>query len=128
VNSYPYYKISNECHARLNGLIETMNEQHRCFISGIRECDLLHDTNTSVPSLRLKISLYDDYESSLPLQSNFVMNTPSTSLEEEIDPPLTHLLLITSPSPITPKDTTIRVLTLLPSALPLVLCIGLEMS
>jgi len=47
VNSCLYYDISNECHAGIVGLPETMNERHECFASGIRECA------RSVPSLRL---------------------------------------------------------------------------
>jgi len=126
INSCPYYEISNDCHARLNGLIKTMKERHGCFVSGIREFDLLYDAIPSVPTLKLEVILYDDYESFHPLQSNFVLNTPSTALEEEIDPPLTHLLLLVLPT--TPQDTAICVLTLLASTLPLALCTGLEIS
>ena len=37
VNSCPYYDISNESYARLNAIIETMNEQHEHFVSETRE-------------------------------------------------------------------------------------------
>ena len=44
----------------------------------------------------LESSLYDDYESSVPLESNVVDDAPLTELEEVFDhPPLTSLPLIT---------------------------------
>ena len=67
MNSCSYYDVSNESYARFNALIETMNEQHRYFISEMRECDLLHETNPSLPSLRPKAGIYDDWDSSLHL-------------------------------------------------------------
>ena len=33
VNSYPYYDISDESYAKLNAMIETMNERHEHFVS-----------------------------------------------------------------------------------------------
>jgi len=55
------------------------------------DCGPLHETNPSLPFSKLKASLYDDCDSSLPLESNFVYNTPLTDLEEAFDPPLTSL-------------------------------------
>jgi len=34
----------------------------------MRECDPLHKTDPSPSSIRLEVSLYDDYESFLPLE------------------------------------------------------------
>jgi len=31
VNPYPYYDVSNEAYAKLNAIIETMNERHTHF-------------------------------------------------------------------------------------------------
>ena len=78
VNSYHYYDISDESYARLNAIIETMNEQHEHFVSEIREFGLLHETDPTLPIPRLESSLYDDYESSLPLESNIVDDAPLT--------------------------------------------------
>lgn len=52
VNLYPYYDIFDECCARLNAMIET-----------------LHEIDPSLLSPRLKASLYDDFEFSLPLRA-----------------------------------------------------------
>jgi len=128
VNSCSYYDIFNEFYARLNVMIETMNERHECLVTGIRECGLFHETNPSLSSLKLEVSLYNDYESSFPLESNFVVNTPSTDLEEAIDPPLTHLSFVAPSSPITPRATTAGVLTLLISPILLAHCTGLEIG
>ena len=54
LNSFPYYNLSNDSYARLNAMIETINEQHKHFISEMREFDLLSETDPSLPSLRLK--------------------------------------------------------------------------
>jgi len=91
VNSYPYYDIYDELYAKLNRMIETMNEQHMQFVSEMIECGLLHETYLSLPFPRLESSLYDDCESSLPLESNVVDDTPLTDLEEVFDPPLTFV-------------------------------------
>ena len=76
MNFCPYYVISNEWYAKLNAVIETMNEQHECFVGKVREYDLLHENNPSPSSPRLEVSLFDDYESSLPLEPNFMINSP----------------------------------------------------
>ena len=54
LNSCPYYNLSNDSYARLNAMIETINEQHKHFVSEMREFDLLSETDPSLPSLRLK--------------------------------------------------------------------------
>jgi len=63
VNSYPYYDVSNECYARLNTMVETMNEQHEHFLSDVRECGLLHEID--LPFSSLESNIYDDCEFSL---------------------------------------------------------------
>jgi len=70
VNSCPYYDISDESYAKLDVMIETMNERHEHFVSEMRKFGLLQETDPSLPIPRLESSLYDDYESSLPLESN----------------------------------------------------------
>ena len=78
-------------------MIETMDKQHKHFVSEVREFSLLHEIAPSLPSLRPKASLYDDYESSLPLQSDFIDEAPSTNLEEVFDPLLISLHLLLHP-------------------------------
>ena len=51
------------------------------------EFSLLHETNPRLPFRRLESSLYDDCESSLPLESNVVDDAPSTNLEEVFNLP-----------------------------------------
>ena len=80
MNSYPYYDVSDKSYARLNDMIETTNEQHAHFVIKMRECGLLHETDPSLPFLRLVASLYDDCESSIPLESTVVDDAPSGSL------------------------------------------------
>ena len=53
----PYYDAFNEPYAGLNDMIETMNEWHKHFINEIRKCGPLHETDPSLPSLRLKVNL-----------------------------------------------------------------------
>jgi len=72
MNYCPYYNVSDEAYARLHALIDTMNERHEYFVSEMREFGLLDETDPSLPIARLESSLYDDYESSLPLKSNVV--------------------------------------------------------
>ena len=128
VNSCPYYDVSNEAHVRLNAMIETMNGQYTHFLSEMRKCGLLHETDPSLPSLRLKSSLYDDCKSSLPLKSNIVDDAPSTDLEEVFDHPLTSLTLVAPSFFSAPMDTSVSDLALLATPLSLPQCIGLEMS
>ena len=63
-------------------------------------CRLLHDTDPSPSSPRLVVSLYDDYESSLPPKPDFIAHTPLTSVKEVIDPPFIAPSLSS-----TPRDT-----------------------
>jgi len=114
VNSYHYYDISDESYARLNAIIETMNEQHEHFVSEIREFGLLHETDPTLPIPRLESSLYDDYESSLPLESSVVDDAPLTDLGEVFDPPLTFLPLVAPSFSSTPVATSVSDLTYLP--------------
>jgi len=95
VNSYPYHDVSDESYARLNAMIETMNEQYPHFVNEKREFDLLYWTDPSLPSSRHEASLFDGYESSLLLESNFIDDARSTNIGEVLDSPMTfcHLLL-----------------------------------
>ena len=87
-----------------------MNEQHECFVGKMRECGLLHATDPSPSSSRLEVSIYNDYESSLPLEPTFMIDSPLSDPEEVIDPPLTSLPFVTSSLSSTPRDTTESVL------------------
>jgi len=64
VHLCPYYDISDECYAILSAMIETMYDRHMHFVSELRECGLLHETDPISPSPRLEVSLYND--TSLP--------------------------------------------------------------
>ena len=64
-----------------------MNEQNKHFVSEMTECDILHETISSLPFPILEGSLCDDCESSLPLRFDFFDNAPLTNLEEVFDPP-----------------------------------------
>jgi len=108
--------------------METMNEQHTHFAGEVREFGLLHEINPSLPFPRLKACLYDDCKSFLPLESNVVDDTHSTGLEELFDTPLTFLPFLASSFSNTLTDTTISVLLLLVSPLPIAQCMGLEMG
>ena len=111
--------VFNDSCARLDVLVETFKEQQDHFVSEMREFSLLHETDPSLPIPRLKSSLYDHYESSLPLESNIVDDAPLTDLEEVFDPPLTYLRLV-APSPSsTPLVTSTSDSTLLDSPFPL---------
>jgi len=70
-------------------MIETMNEQYKHFICEMRECGLLYEINPSLPSPRLEINFYDNYESCFPLEFPYVVDASSTYLEEAFNPPLT---------------------------------------
>jgi len=128
MNSCPYYDISDESYTRFNAMIETMNEQLEHFVSEMSEFGLLHETDPSLHIPRLEPSLYVDYESSLPLESNVVDDAPLTDLEEVFDPPLTSLPLVAPSFSNTPVATSVSDSTLLASPLPLAQCIGLEMG
>jgi len=66
-NFCPYYDISDESYARLNSIIDIMNELHEHFVSEMREFGLLHEIDPCLPIPRLESDFYDDYKSSLPL-------------------------------------------------------------
>jgi len=91
LNSCSYYDVFDETKVRVNDVIEKMNKQHTHFLSEMRECGLLYETDPSLPFPRLDASLYDDCESSLPLESNFVADAPLIDLEEVFHSPLTSL-------------------------------------
>ena len=84
---------SDACYAKLNAVIETMNERHKCFVSEMRECGLLYGTDPSLFFPKLEVSLYDNYESSLPIEPDFMGDTLLTGLEKVIGLPwiLYHL-------------------------------------
>ena len=128
VNSCPYSDISDECYAELNAMIGTMNERLECFEGKMRETDLLHETAPSPSSLRLEVSLYDDYESSLPFEPDFMADSPLAGLGEVTDPSLTSLPFVTPSLLSAPSETTEGVLSLLSTPLPLAQCTGLEMG
>ena len=128
VNCCPYYDIFDECYAKLDTMIGAMNDQHKHFVIKIRECGLLHGTEPNLSFPSLEVSLCDDCESSLPLESSFVDDTPSTNLEEVFEPPLTSSSVVAPSSPSTPIGTTVSALTLLASPLPLAKCTRLAMG
>jgi len=94
----------------------------------MREFGLLHETDPSLPIPRLESSLYDDYESFLPLESNIIDDAPLTNLEEVLNPPLTYSPLIAPSSSGSPLVTSTTDPTLLDSPFPLAQCMGLEMG
>ena len=47
----------------------------------------MHETDSSLPIPRHESSPYDDYESSLPLESNVVDDAPLINLEEVFNLP-----------------------------------------
>jgi len=119
MNFYPYYVVSDELYPTLNAMIETMNEQYKCFVGEMREFGLVHETDRSLPFARLEASFYDDCESSLSLGSNFMDDAPSTDLVKALDPSLTSLPLITPSFSSTPIDTIVSDLALLLSSIQL---------
>ena len=88
----------------------------------------MHETDPSLPILRLKSSLYDDYESSLTLASNVVDDASLVDLEEVFNTSLTSFPLITPSFSNTPIATRVSDSTLLASPLPLAQCMRLEMG
>ena len=90
-----------------------MNERLEYFFGKMRENGLLHETDPSPSYPRLEVSPYDDYESSLPLEPDFMVDSLLTGLGEVIDPPLTSLQIVAPSLPSTPRDTTEGVLRLL---------------
>jgi len=88
-------------------MMKTMNERHEHFVSEMTEFNLLHETDPSLTFRGLEASLYNDYESSLPLESNFVDDAHLTDLEVELEPPLIFLPLVALSSSSTPIATSI---------------------
>ena len=119
MNSYPHYDVLDEVYAKLNATIKIMNEQHKHFVSEMRECGSFHETDPSRPFPRLKASLCDDCKSFLHLESNVTNDAHLTDLEEAFDPPFTSLPFITGSLSSTLMDTSVSDLTLLASPLPL---------
>ena len=87
----------------------------------------MHETDPSLASPRLEVSLYEDGESSLPLEPSFVDDIPYTDLEEAPDSLLTSSSLVAPSSTSTRMRTTVSALTLHAFPLPLAQCTGLEM-
>jgi len=128
VNSCPCYDVFDKCYARLDAMIGTMNEQHERFVSRMRECGLLHETDPSLRCPSLEARLYDNCKSSLSLESNIVDDAHLTDLGEAFDPPLTPLTFVAPSFSSTPIDTSVSYSFLLASPLPLAQCMGLEMG
>jgi len=116
--SSPSY-ISNDSFARLSGMIETMNKQQTEFANRMREYDLSHETDLRFSSPKLDVYLCDDGASFSPLESG---------LEAVLDPPLTTLSLLFSPSPSTFRDNTTFNMTLSDPPLPLAQSTEFEMG
>jgi len=128
VNFYSFDDVSGESYARLNAMIETMNEQHEHVISEMMAFGLLNETDPSIPSPRFDASLYNDCESFLPLESNIIDDTTLTDLEEAFDLSLTSLPFVAPFFSSTPMDTSVSDLILLASPLYLAQCMGLEIG
>jgi len=105
-----------------------MNEQDKHFVSEMRECSLLHETDPSLPFRRLDVSLHDDCESSLSLESNVADNARLTGPDEVFDPLLTCFPFAALSFSSTCMKTSGSDLTLLASPLPRAQCMGLEMG
>jgi len=90
------------------------------------EFGVLHETDPSLPIPKLEFSLYDDYESFLPLETNVVDDAPLIDLEEMFNPPLTSVPLVAPSFSSSPVATRVIDLTLLASPLPLAQCMGVR--
>ena len=88
------------------------------FASEMRECGLLHENDPCLSSPTLEVSLYNGHESSVPLEL--------ATLEKDV--PLIFLPFLATSLSSTPRDTTIDVLTLLTSPLPLAYCTRIEIG
>ena len=128
VNSCLYYDGFDEAHGTLNTMIETMNERHMQLVNEMREFGLSHEIDPNLPFAGLEASLYNDGESSHPLESNVVDNAPLTDLEGVFDSPLTSFPFVAPSFSSTRMDTSVSDLTLLASPFPLAQCMGLEKS
>ena len=119
MNSCTFYDVFDECYARFDAMIGTMNEKHECFIGRMREYDLLHEIDPSLPCPKLEARLYDDCECSLTQESNIVDDAPLTDLGDVFDPPLPPLTLVILSFSSTHMDTSVSDSILLASPLPL---------
>jgi len=126
VNSCPYYDVSDEVYGRRNAMVETMNDRLEHFVSKMREFGLSHEADPNLPSSRLEISLCDDWDSSLPPESNVVDDVPLTNLEEVFDSPLTSLSLVAPSFSSKPMNTNVSDLTLLASPIHFAQCMWLK--
>ena len=88
--------------------METTNEQHKHFVSEMREFGLLSETDLSLPSSRLEASLYNACELFLLLESNIIDDAPLIDLEEAFDPPLTSLPFVAPSFSSTLMDTRVN--------------------
>jgi len=102
-----------------------MNELYEHFVSAMREFGLIHETDRSLPFPRLEVTLYDDCEFSIPLESNVVYDVPLTDLKELFGHPSTSLPFVPPSFSSTPMENSVSDLTLLVSPLPLAQCTGL---
>jgi len=75
----------------------------------------LHEADPSLPIPRLESSIYDYYESFLPLESTVVDDVALTTLEEVFHPPLTSTPLVAASFFSTPVATGVTDSTLLAS-------------
>jgi len=94
----------------------------------MREFGLLHETDLSLSSPRSAASLFDDCESAIPLEFDFVDDAHLIDLKVELNPPLSSLPFVALTFSSTPIDTIVTNLALLASLLPLAQCTGLEMG
>ena len=88
----------------------------------------MHMTHHSLLSPRPKASLYDDYNSYVPLEANSTIDTSLANLREAFDRPLNSSPFVAPSSLSTRKDTTEGVLSLLASLFHLDQCTCLEMD
>jgi len=116
VNSYPYYDVFDESYATLIAMTEIMNEQRTHFVSKMSECGSLREIEPNLRFPRLEANLYDDWESSLSLESKVVDDARLIGLEEAFNYPLSSLSLVVSSTPIA---TSVSDLTLFASLLSL---------
>ena len=86
------------------------------------------ETDPSLHFLKPKASLYDNYDSSLPLDSSFVDDTSLINLEEVFKPPVVALTFVTPSSSSTPIYTSVSDFILLVSFLLLAQCADLKMG
>ena len=109
-------------------MIKTIKEQRKHVVSEMRSATYCMRPTLVYFYVDFKARLYDDCESSLPLESDFVVDAPLTDLEKIFDPSLTSLPFVALSSSTTPIDSTVSDLPLLASHVRLAQCTGLEMG